>query len=96
MGRLKYFINWLKYQFKKPLIGYIQSGTYIGEMWIEIERNSKDVSFLVPSKGLIRSVNIDVIKNGITHGMFDVDTVGMPFNVYRVCIAEYNYIKNRG
>lgn len=79
--------------FKKrhPIEGYVYAitkGTYLGELFVFVEKNKNDLWFLSLPEMKIRTVPSDKFKFGIDNKIIDI-VERLPKKVYNVCKLQF-------
>lgn len=102
MNRVKELLEKLKGSPKGPQripkeseVFAVGTGTYVGEMWVFVEKAANDYHFLSVPKNINRFAPIDKFDWAIQYKITEF-VEKLPGQVYEICKAQFMYNKKHG
>lgn len=72
----------------------VQSGLYVGEMFVYMEKDDKNFYFISIPKNINREVPKDKFRFGVKNKILE-EVEKLPNNIYSLLKAQYFYNKNK-
>jgi len=83
--------------FKKthPQKGYVYAiiaGKYVGQLFVYVESNKTEHSFLSLPEMVLRAVPLDKFKIGLNNKIIDI-VERLPKDIYNICVKQHRKLK---